>query len=78
MKCESIWGEEWQEFEGLRKECQNFEGDKVLFWSGQMSSYLGKLLSSSVCGELTYLIQMLNWIKTAYDDEIIRREQNED
>jgi hypothetical protein len=67
------WSDEWVEFSGLQRECEKVEGDKTLFWSNQMSSYLGKLLSSSVCGELTYLIQMLNWIKTAYDDEIIRR-----
>lgn len=69
MKCESIWDKEWQEFEGLRKKCQEFEGDKVLFWADQMANYLEKLLSSSMCGDLTYIIQMLNWIKTAYDEE---------
>ena len=67
--------EERDYFEDLKKECQQFTGNKALFWSGKMSTIIS-------CIERGYIInlsknmELLFKIRTEYDNEILNRMYN--
>ena len=53
------------------KECGEFTGNKMLFWSGRMSMVAGWVCNASVLN-ISNCVKLLDMVRERYDDEVIK------